>query len=100
MDIGIDLGTTYSVLAVRGNVALATGYPPGEYLDTIDVTMIPSPLGEASFPSVFWASATDPEEKLIGIDAKLKAAEGDSPIMFSKRSIGTDEKLLTGGRPY
>jgi hypothetical protein len=38
--IGIDLGTTFSVIAVDGRIALAPDYPggPGVYLDDCDVT--------------------------------------------------------------
>jgi len=54
MDIGIDLGTTFSVVAVDGRVDLAADYPggPGVYLDDCDVTVIPSLRGETTFPSV------------------------------------------------
>jgi len=93
MDIGIDLGTTHSVLAVAGRVELTPGYPEGEYIAEADVTIIPAPDGARTFPSVFWVSPDDPDERLFGYDARQKTEDGDSPIMFSKRSIGTDEIL-------
>ena len=61
MDIGIDLGTTFSVLAVNGNVKLAPGYPVPVYLEECDVTVIPTPYGEQSFPSVSRSPRRPPE---------------------------------------
>jgi molecular chaperone DnaK (HSP70) len=54
MDIGIDLGTTRNVVAVRGRVELLPDYEGGEglYLPECDMTIIPSPLGARTFPSV------------------------------------------------
>jgi len=56
MDIGIDLGTTFSVMAVKGRMEMAPGYPPGEYLGDkgMDVTILPDLVGNHLFPSVFW----------------------------------------------
>ena len=98
MDIGIDLGTTFCVMGVKGKIELAEGYPPGEYIPEFDVTLIPSPTGETEIPSVVWASPDDPDEVLVGLDAKMKADEGESPIMFAKRAIGTEERLRIHGR--
>ena len=64
MDIGIDLGTTFSVLAVKGKVDMVDGYPEGRYLDQFDVTIIPSPDGDVSFPSVVWIDPDDPDNIL------------------------------------
>jgi hypothetical protein len=33
MGIGIDLRTTFSVMAFKGRLDMATGYPPGDYLE-------------------------------------------------------------------
>jgi molecular chaperone DnaK (HSP70) len=96
MDIGIDLGTTFSVVAVKGRAKFVEGYPEGRYLEGFDVTIIPTPFGDESVASVFWASEGDPRDVLIGLEAKQKAQEGESPIMFSKRSIGTNDELRTG----
>jgi molecular chaperone DnaK (HSP70) len=100
MNIGIDLGTTYSVVAVKGNVPLAEGYPEGMYLEECGVTVIPTPEGNYTFPSVFWADPDNPENILLGDEAKAKAEEGETPIMFSKRSIGTTEPLRIRGETY
>lgn len=95
MDIGIDLGTTFSVIAVDGNVRLAPDYPggPGIYLDECDVTVIPTPHGEPTFPSVMMPDPDNLQEWLFGTDAVLKAEEGFAPVMFSKRKIGTLEEI-------
>src|SRR4051812_25563952 len=95
MDIGIDLGTTHSVIGVKGHVALADSYLTGGGMHLeCDVTIVPTPFGERTFPSVVWINPSDPQDVLIGIEALQKAQEeGVSPIMFSKRSIGTDELL-------
>ncbi len=100
MDIGIDLGTTFSVIAVKGKMQLTEGYPPPLYLPECDVTIIPTPEGDYTFPSVFWVDLDDPEFPVIGIEAVQKAEEGLSPIMFSKRSIGTDEALKINDRTF
>lgn len=97
MDIGIDLGTTFSVLAVKGKVDMVDGYPEGRYLDQFDVTIIPSPDGDVSFPSVVWIDPDDPDNILIGYEAKQKAEEGEAPLMFSKRAIGTTTELIVSG---
>lgn len=94
-DIGIDLGTTFSVVAVDGRAELAADYPggPGIYLADCDVTVIPSPLGEATFPSVVMENPDDPASFLFGSEALQRAEEGIAPVMFSKRKIGTREAL-------
>ncbi|MGO8757439.1 MAG: Hsp70 family protein [Terracidiphilus sp.] len=95
MDIGIDLGTTFSVVAVDGNVELTPDYPggPGIYLSDCDVTVIPSPCGESTFPSVMIQDPDRPEEWLFGSEALQKAEDGFAPVMFSKRKIGTLEEI-------
>ncbi len=100
MKIGIDLGTTHSVMAIRGRVDFVDGYPPGRYLEDCDVTIIPSPLGDYTFPSIVWVDPDDPENIKFGYDARMTAEEGDSPIMFSKRKMGTDEKLKVSGYEF
>lgn len=125
MDIGIDLGTTFSVIAIKGRPQFVDGYPEGMYLEECDVTIIPTPLGESTIPSVMWLSPEfceevaeyckvggerknpadlyHPEEPnvgekvLVGAEAKQLAAEGQRPIMFSKRSIGTNLPLSIHG---
>jgi len=100
MDIGIDLGTTYSVLAVKGQVELTAGYPPPRYLPECDVTIIPAPDGNDTFPSVFWSDPDNPDDILIGAEAKQKGDDGEGVIMFSKRAIGTDKLLQWHDRSY
>jgi len=122
MDIGIDLGTTFSVLAVPGQVELSPGYPEGEYLAECDVTIIPTPEGDKTFPSVLALEAdnlVNPPKAIVigveedsellqkgdnkgsahfivGMEAKQAAERGESPIMWSKRKIGTTELLPLG----
>jgi len=95
MDLGIDLGTTFSVLAVDGRVELAPDYPGGAgyYLENCDVTIIPSPVGEYTFPSVMIPDPENPAQWLFGVEAVQKADEGLAPVMFSKRRIGTTELI-------
>ena len=107
MDIGIDLGTTFSVIAVKGRIELAPGYSGAEYLEEIDVTILPSPTGNPTIPSVMWwePDPNDPTKKekgryIFGDEAKQMAEEGKSPIMFSKRSIGTNEDLMLNGQTF
>ncbi len=94
MDIGIDLGTTFSVIAVDGRVELTPDYPPGIYLEECDVTVIPTPFGENTFPSVVWGDPENPGAYLFGSEAAQKADEGHAPAMFTKRKIGTRENHL------
>lgn len=100
MDIGIDLGTTFSVMAVKGQVHVAKTYGQGTYLPECDVTILPSPNGDPTFPSVMWWDSEYPKTYVFGIDAKQKAEEGKAPIMFSKRSIGTTQELMLNGRSF
>jgi len=99
MDIGIDLGTTFSVIAVPGRVELSAGYPAqGEYLEECDVTIIPMPDASQTFPSVLWEDPDNPGELVSGMDAKQAAERGGDPILWSKRKIGTTELLPMGTR--
>jgi molecular chaperone DnaK (HSP70) len=96
MDIGIDLGTTFSVMAIEGQVDLASEYPSGVYIAECDVTIIPSPFGEITFPSVVIENPESPGSLLFGSEALEAADESNAPILFSKRRIGTSEVLRTG----
>jgi molecular chaperone DnaK (HSP70) len=100
MDIGIDLGTTFSVIAVKGRHDLAPDYPGGggEYREECDVTIIPSLERSPIIPSVLWFDPAAPDQPVVGFQAKDKANEGEAPIMFSKRKIGTTEDLKLNGR--
>ncbi len=98
MNVGIDLGTTFSVVAVKGQVKLADDYPPGHYLPECDVTIIPTPDGDKTFPSVIAVDPENPDSFIFGVQAKQRAEEGESPVMFSKRWIGSDNVLRLGNR--
>jgi actin-like ATPase involved in cell morphogenesis len=100
MNIGIDLGTTYSVIAVSGEIKTQGNYPEAQYLPECNVTIIPSPMGDLAIPSAFWCDPNDPGNIYIGSEAKDKASEGESPILFSKRSIGTTQILKIGESNY
>lgn len=100
MLIGIDLGTTFSVLAVRGRVELTDGYPPPTYLEALDVTIIPDPYGNDVIPSAVWEDPHDPGALIVGTEAKDRATEGDAPILAAKRNIGTDVPHRLMGRDY
>jgi molecular chaperone DnaK (HSP70) len=97
MDIGIDLGTTFSVIAVVGQVELDPEYGEPIYLKNCDVSIIPSPFGERTFPSVA-TLGSNPAEDLFGSDA-LGDVEERPPITFSKRKIGTNEHLGSDDAP-
>lgn len=88
MIIGIDLGTTYSVVAVQGKYELADGYAALRYIDSCNVTVIPDSYGNLLIPSVLWKHP-DTGEVVVGAEAKMMASEGEDPVMFSKRNMGT-----------
>lgn len=100
MIIAIDLGTTFSVVAVAGRVKLSHGYPEAYYLDRFDVSIIPDPFGSYTIPSSVWEDPDRPGELIVGLQAKQAAGEGQDPIQFSKRNIGTDIKHRLGAQEY
>ena len=69
MDIGIDLGTTFSVIAVNGEIELAPGYTGADYLSEIDVTILPSATGNLTIPSVMWWHPDEPDRYVFGDEA-------------------------------
>lgn len=100
MIIGIDLGTTFSVIAVSGQIQMTPGYPEPCYLDQCDVSIIPDQFGNYIIPSALWEDPNELGTLIIGALAKTAADEGYSPILFSKRSIGTDILLPLGNRSF
>src|SRR5919199_4931441 len=82
--VGIDLGTTNSVIAVREG-----GEP----------TVIPLAEGSRLCPSVVGFSKTG--ERLVGQLAKRQAITNpDRTISSIKRHMGTDYRVTVDGRPY
>jgi molecular chaperone DnaK (HSP70) len=96
MIIGIDLGTTFSVIAVKGKVQLVDGYPEAQYLEQCDVSIIPDPSGNLIIPSALWLDPDQPGRYIVGSDAKEQAENGNTPIQFSKRNIGTNIEMALG----
>ena len=98
MNIGIDFGTSFSCIAVKGQVELAPGYGGGYYLENLDVTILPSATGNDMIPSAMWWHPDEPDRYVFGDEAKQMAEEGKSPILHFKRWLGTTEKLTLSGR--
>ncbi|MBT3207629.1 MAG: Hsp70 family protein [Bacteroidetes bacterium] len=98
--VGIDLGTTYSVIAVYGEIKTKGDYPDAQYISECNVTLIPDPYGSFAIPSAYWCNPDNPSEIKFGTDAKECAKEGGTPILFSKRSIGTNVLLKIGDKSY
>ena len=73
---------------------LTSDYPPGIYLEHCDVTIIPTPYDEPTFPSVVVSDPIESESLLYGSDAVRSVEEGEDPVMFSKRKIGTLETMF------
>jgi molecular chaperone DnaK len=88
--VGIDLGTTNSVVAVVGE------YP--SYPRFGRVTILPDSIGRTIHAS---AICDCNGELVFGDDAKYKAAEGAyAPIRFWKRYMGTGNTFDLKGRPH
>ncbi len=100
MIIGIDLGTTFSVIAVDGRVELTKDHPPAIYLKELDVTIVPDPYGNDLIASAVWEDPDQPGKLIVGAEAKQVAAEGQTPILFSKRNMGTDIGHPLGDRTF
>ncbi|MCA9612435.1 MAG: Hsp70 family protein, partial [Myxococcales bacterium] len=79
--VGIDLGTTYSLVSV-----LQDGQP----------VLLPNALGELLTPS---AVSLDGDEVLVGAPARARAATHPSQTALAfKRDMGTDRRLTLGKR--
>ncbi|MDP8223913.1 MAG: Hsp70 family protein [Candidatus Lernaella stagnicola] len=96
MDIGIDLGTTFSVIAVDGKAVCVKDYPEGYLLEECGVTIIQTPEYEKTFPSVVSFDPDDGSKFIIGAIAKQDAEKGIAPVQWSKRAIGSDQQLPLG----
>src|SRR5690606_13390830 len=82
--IGIDLGTTNSVVAV---------------MEGGEAVVIPNAEGGRTTPSVVAFSKEG--ELLVGQVAKRQAiTNADRTVMSIKRSMGTDKKVTIGGKTY
>lgn len=93
MNIGIDIEISYCRMAVKGRVEFAPGYPSGEYLEELDVTLLTTPRGDYTFPSALWWHPDEPDRYVVGDEAKQMAEEDMQPLMSCKRSIGPSEPL-------
>jgi molecular chaperone DnaK (HSP70)/ankyrin repeat protein len=100
VDIGIDLGTTYCAVAVSGKVELQQEYGEGTYLSASDVTIIPTPYGEMTWPSIVTTESDSDDALVFGSDAVSCADNGQPLIMFSKRKIGTTETFRLGSEEH
>ena len=85
--IGIDLGTTFSAVAIMNE---ATGQPE----------VIPNTNGDKIIPSVL--QFTDDGEIIVGVEAKEAYEAGESGCTSAfKRKMGTQEAYFThGGKSY
>ncbi len=82
--IGIDLGTTYSCMAV---------------MEGGEATVIPNAEGSRTTPSVVAFSKTG--ERLVGQVAKRQAVTNpDGTVMSIKRHMGSDYKVNLNGKDY
>ena len=89
--VGIDLGTTYSVIATPDAFA-------GENFESIGgVTIIKDDYKRRLTPSVV---AVDRQGNLlVGQRAKARAGQQPEPIMFVKRAMGEAKEFMLGDRP-
>jgi len=86
--VGIDLGTTNSVVAV-----------PGQHSEKGNVfgntTVVGDEYGRLTHAS---AVCMVDGELIVGDDAKMLASEGYTPVRFVKKYMGTDRKSLLGDK--
>lgn len=82
--LGIDLGTTYSCMAI---------------MEGGEATVIANAEGARTTPSV--VAFTNSGERLVGQVAKRQAVTNpDGTVMSIKRHMGTDYKVKIGGKEY
>jgi molecular chaperone DnaK (HSP70) len=88
--VGIDLGTTFSVIATPQLFE-------GKYFDVArGITIIKDDFNQRLTPSVV---ATDRQGNLlVGRRAKARAGQQPEPIMFVKRHMGEDKPFPLGGQ--
>lgn len=88
--IGIDLGTTYSVVATPQK-------REGKYFETVgDVTIIKDDYNQRLTPSV--VAVNSQGELLVGRRAKNLVGQQSIPIMFVKRTMGEERAFELGKR--
>jgi molecular chaperone DnaK (HSP70) len=88
--VGIDLGTTNSVIAVPGHY-------PKKGVMFLTVTVIYDDVERLTQAS---AVCEVDGELIVGDDAKDKAAEGYTPVRFVKKYMGTGETFPVGAQEW
>lgn len=91
--VGIDLGTTRSIIAIAGDEPKP---PKGYQVD--GVTVILDERKRRTTPSVVVDDPTRPGQVIVGHRAKQRAGLLPAPIMSVKRSMGTDRRFALAGR--
>ena len=93
--LGIDLGTTNSCVAVKGN------HPDCLILKELpSISVVTDRLKRPFTPSVLYYSGNPEHPYEIGYDAKRQIDGKYPPVMFAKRAMGTDKKFQVGDNEY
>src|SRR4051812_13842807 len=88
--VGIDLGTTNSVVAV-----------PGQYENKGEVCGLVTVLGDEYDRQTQASAVCMVDGQLeVGDDAKARAAEGHTPVRFVKKFMGTQERFRVGTQEW
>ena len=86
--VGIDLGTTYSVIATPKS------FEGKSFFQVRGVTIIKDGAGRRLLPSV--VAANRQGQLIVGHSAKNPAAELPETVMFAKRSMGEEKRYTLG----